>query len=269
MVVTLCVARRKRVVRVGNREVSLGDFYLTDFVTPGSVASSDVANTAWQRVSMLYQRDPQGFVSLLSAIGLYNIYVKEIWNVVNVSVGYRYDDQNLQTPDFWLLPNESWFLKQGDCEDTTFLLLSAIYRVKTSWRGDPVSDQSVEYGVIGFYRDYSGSYYGHAYVIRRSPRISSEWLWVETTFDSEVPQSLWYIWNPNVLIPVYFFTNTDCYRIDRDYRMLGLTQDYVKLHEQYIKMMIDYVEVGKRTSVKWMHKKTRTPSCSTVSIIRL
>jgi len=251
------VCRRKRVVKLASGEVSLGDFYLTDWVTPNSYACDSVASTAWERLGSLYRSDPSTFTSIMNSVGLYNMYVKELWNVVNVQVGYRYDDPVFQTPDFWLLPNETWTLKFGDCEDTTFLLLSSIVRVRSSWN-DPTARESVEYGVIGFYRDFRGDYYGHAFIIRRSGRIAGgRWLWVETTLDSEVPQHMWYLWNPNTLIPVYWFDDVKVYRLDRDYGMLGLTEEYVKSHESYVKAMIDYVEAGKWLSVKWMHKKKR------------
>ncbi|MEM3964870.1 MAG: hypothetical protein QW584_04010 [Thermofilaceae archaeon] len=251
------ICKRKRVVRLSSGEVSLGDFYITDWVVPSSYAADMVAQMAWDRLGNLYRSNPQSFTSLMNSLGLYNMYVKEMWNVVNVQVGYRPDDPVFQTPDFWLLPNETWALKFGDCEDTTFLLLSSIARVRRSWN-DPVVRDSVEYGVIGFYSDVAGNYYGHAYIIRKSSKVAGgRWLWVETTLDSEVPQSLWHLWNPNTLIPVYWFDDANVYRVDRDYRMLELTEDYVRLHEPWIRAMIDYVESGRWLSVKWMHKKRR------------
>jgi len=79
----------------------------------------------------------------------------------------------------------------------------------------------------------------------------------ETTADSEIPQYLWYVWNPDVLIPVYFFTDRETYRIDKDYSKLGLTQDYVSKYKYWIDLMVRYVEVGVWLPVKWMHKTTR------------
>ncbi|MEM4060317.1 MAG: hypothetical protein QXK11_07380 [Pyrobaculum sp.] len=251
------VCRRKRVVRLQSGEVSLGDFYLNDWVTTDSYAADSVVSMAWERLRSFFLSNPTSFASLVYSIGLYNMYVKEVWNVVNVSIGYRHDDPVFQTPDFWLLPNETWALRYGDCEDTTFLLLSSTLNLKRSW-ADTVSRESVEYGVIGFYRDYSGTYYGHAFIIRSSSRIAGgRWLWVETTLDYAVPQQIWYAWNPNILVPVYWFDGSKTYRVDKDYSVLGLTSDYVKTHESYIRAMIEYVETGRWTSVKWLHKKRR------------
>jgi len=252
------VAKRKRVVKLGDRELDFGDFQITDFVTPNSLASANVTALAWVRLANMHFSNPSTFSSLMNTIGLYNMYVKEVWNVVNVEVKYRYDDPVFQTPDFWLLPNETWKQKMGDCEDTTFLLISAIYAVKNGWVNDPVAAEAVEYGCIGFYRDYQGNAYGHAFVIRKSSKLASgRWLWVETTLEDAVPQSIWYLWNPDQLIPVYFFTDREAYRIDKDYAKLGLTQDYVNKYRDLIDAMINYVETGKWLPVKWVHKRTR------------
>jgi len=253
------VAKRKRVVKLTNGELDFGDFYLTDFITPNSLSSTEVVNKAWYKLVDLYKKDASTYLSLLKVIGLYNMYVKELWNVVNVEIKYRYDDPVFQTPDFWLLPNETWKQRFGDCEDTTFLLLSAIYAVKRGWESvDEDAKNSEEYGCLGFYRDVSGGMYGHGFIIRKSPRVArGRYLWVETTLESEIPQHIWYAWNPDVLIPVYFFTDRETYRIDKDYSKLGLTQDYVSKYKNWIDLMIQYVEIGKWLPVKWMHKTTR------------
>ena len=255
------VARRKRIIKLGGSEVDLGDFFLTDFVCPKSYGAECVVWEGWRRLSELYERDPETFVKLVNAIGLYNMYVKEIWNIVNTKIKYREDNPVFQTPDFWLLPSESWKQQQADCEDSTFLLLSAAYNVKRGWEAnDEVAREAVEYGCIGYYIDYQGNAYGHAFIVRRSSRIAGgKFLWVETTLDNEVPQSIWYLADFSKLIPVYFFTNSECFRIDKDYEKLGLTEDYVEEHRDLIDMMIDYVETGKRLSVKWMHKGRRVP----------
>jgi len=108
------VARRKRVVKLGGSEVDLGDFFLTDFVCPKSYGAECVVWEAWRKLSSKYSQDPQYFVKLMNKIGLYNMYVKEIWNVINVKVKYRFDDPVFQVPDFWMLPNETWKQGHGD-----------------------------------------------------------------------------------------------------------------------------------------------------------
>jgi len=255
------VARRKRVVRLGGSEVDLGDFFLTDFVMPKSYGAECVVWEGWDRLSELYKRDPDTFVSLMNQIGHYNMYVKELWNVVNLKIKYRYDDPVFQTPDFWMLPNETWKQLMGDCEDTTFLLLSAIYNVKRGWESaDDIAKEAVEYGCIGYYIDYQGNVYGHGFCIRKTSKIASgRWLWIETTLEDEVPQSIWYLADFSKLIPVYFFTDKECYRIDKDFGLLGLTEDYVEEHRDLIDAMIEYVETGKWLKVKWMHKGRRVP----------
>jgi len=261
------IAKRKRVVKLSDREIDFGDFYLTDFITPNSLASKDVTDRAWQRLMDYYRSNPQDFIRLYQTVGLYNMYVKEVWNVVNVEVKCRYDDLVFQTPDFWLLPNETWKQRMGDCEDTTFLLISAIYTVKRRWEvGNNLAKTSVEYGCIGFYRDVGGNMYGHAFVIRKTPTIN-HWLWVETTLENEVQQAIWYGWNPDQLIPVYFFTDRDVFRIDKNYAMLSLTQDYVNKYKDWINLMIQYVETGKWLPVKWMHKVTRPAKPSIMIMI--
>jgi len=254
------VARRKRIVKLPDREIDLGDFFLTDFVCPKCYGAECVVWEGWDRLSELYRRDPDTFVKLMNAIGLYNMYVKELWNVVNTKIKYRSDDPVFQTPDFWFTANETWKQGHGDCEDVTFLLLSAALKVKYGWRDDPVAREAVEYGCVGYYVDYRGIPYGHAFIVRRSGRIAGgAWLWVESTLEGEVPQAIWYLADFDRLVPVYFFTDREAYRIDKDYQRLGLTKDYVEERRELIDAMIDYVEFGKRLRVKWMHKGRRVP----------
>ncbi|RLG75144.1 MAG: hypothetical protein DRO12_05890 [Thermoprotei archaeon] len=261
------VAKRKRVVKLG-REIDLGDFYLTDFVQPYSYGPEEAVKQAWENLMGYYKADPEGFVRLMNLIGLFNMYVKELWNLVNTEIKYRHDDPVFQTPDFWLLPNETWKQKEGDCEDTTFMLLSAIYRVKRGWEAnDEVARRAVAYGCIGYYVDYSGAPYGHGFIIYSTDRIlNGRELWIETTLESEVSQSIWYLADFNRLVPVYFFTDRECFRIDKDYERLGLTEDYVDKHRDLIDAMIEYVETGRRLKVKWMHKGRRTPQLTGILI---
>ena len=171
------IAKHKRVVKLPHREIDLGDWYLTDFIQPNSYGAESVTWEAWKRLINLYNNDIQQFIKLANIIGLYNMYIKELWNVVNVKIKYRYDDPIFQTSDFWLLPNETWYQKHGDCEDTTFLLLSAIYKVKEGWKDDIIAKEAIEYGCIGYYIDYKGTPYGHAFIIRRTDRIANgKWL---------------------------------------------------------------------------------------------
>jgi len=203
---------------------------------------------------MEFSKDPDTFRKLLGLIELVNVYVKCIWNVVNTMIGYRYDDPIFNTPDYWLLPNEVWKMKYGDCEDTSFILTSAIRSVLINW---DVRSAKV-FATIGFYKDYDGSIYGHAFVLYSHPKVASgRWLWLESTLDSDVPLAVWYVWNPDMLIPVYFFNDSESYRVDKDYSKLGLAQDYVIKYKDLIDSMVGYVEVGRWLKVKWVHKKVR------------
>ena len=256
------IARRKRVIKLPDREIDLGDFYLTDFVQPSSYAAEQVMWEGWDRLTEFHKEDPEAFAELVNRIGLYNMYVKEIWNVVNIKIKYRYDDPVFQTPDFWLTNNEVYKQGRGDCEDTCFLTLSAVLRVKRLWEAfDDVAKGAVTYGCIGYYIDpVTRDAYGHGFVIHSTDRIAGgRWLWVETTFEDAVPQSIWYLADFDVLLPVYFFTDRECYRIDRDYGKLGLSEDYVERYKDLIDAMIQYVETGKWLKVKWMHKSRRVP----------
>jgi len=133
-------------------------------------------------------------------------------------------------------PNETWGMGKGDCEDTTFLLESAI-------RG--FSREAEAYACIGFYVDpFSRKPYGHAWVIYKAS-FYPKWLWLETTWDTAI---------------VYWSSEREAHRVDRDYEMLGLTEEYVDAHRELIDAMIDYVEAGRWLRIKWMHKGRRVPA---------
>ncbi|RLE36890.1 hypothetical protein DRJ17_07700 [Candidatus Woesearchaeota archaeon] len=245
------VAKRKRVVHLNNREIDFGDFYLSDFIIPNSLASHEIFAYAWGRLSKFFAENPDYARKIEKIIGLDNMVVKELWNVVNVKVKYRGDDPVFNVPEFWELPNEAWSLG-ADCEGTSFLLESAILGFKRD---------AEAYACLGFYVDpYSRQVYGHGWVIYRpEPRFYDGWLWLESTLESAVSQSVWYVWNPTYLVPVYFFNSKEAYRIDKDYEILGLDEKYVEAYKDLIKIMIDYVEAGKWIPHKWMHKGRRTP----------
>jgi len=67
------------------------------------------------------------------------------------------------------------------------------------------------------------------------------------------------MWGPEELIPVYWFNSRESYMKLEDHGMLGLSKDYVEKHKAMIEAMIDYVEVSKKLSVKWLLKGCRTP----------
>jgi len=249
------VTRRKRVVKLPNREIDFGEWKLTDFIMPDCFASQAVFAYAWGRLSQFYAENPGYARKIEKMIGLDNMVVKEMWNVVNLQIKYRHDDPVFQTPDFWLLPNETWTQKHGDCEDTTFLLVSVVEGFLKS-----IKSSNKIYACLGFYIDpYTGQVYGHGFPLYKA-EFYNGWLWLESTLETAVSQSVWFSWSPQSLVPVYFFNSRESYRVDRDYSKLGLSREYVDSHRDLINAMIDYVEAGKWLNVKWMHKGRRTPS---------
>jgi len=245
------ITKRKRVIKLKDREIDFGEWKLTDFIMPDSYASQAVFAEAWGRLSQFFSENPDYARKIEKMIGLDNMVVKELWNVVNVKVKYRGDDPVFNVPEFWELPNEALSLG-ADCEGTAFLLESAILGFKRD---------AEAYAVLGFYVDpYSRQVYGHGWVIYRpEPRFYDGFLWLESTLESAVPQNIWYVWDPDYLVPVYWFNHREAYRVDRDFEMLRLTGDYVKKHNHLIRAMIDYVEEGVRLNYKFMHKGLRTP----------
>ena len=247
--------RRKRVVKLPDgREIDFGVWDLRDFIQPRCNASTEIYVGAFSRLVSEFDsvRD------LVNKIGLHNVLVKYAWNIVNVEVKYRYDDPVFNVPDYWLLANETWSQRHGDCEDSSFLLESVIEHIlEIDGSGDP---SARSYAVIGYYYD-GQQYYGHAWVLYRSDKIvpKDRWAWIETTLEEEVPQHIWFLWRPEDLVPVYWFNSRESYRILEDYEVLGLDEEYIETHRGAIDAMIAYVETGKRLKVKWMHKGRRTP----------
>lgn len=255
------VAKGKRVVRLADGNVAdLGDMYLTDFIQPDSLGATRLYGYGWEWFAKDYQSNPDDVRSLVNLIGIDSVVIKEIWNWSNVNIQYRYDSKYFDVADFWQIPSETMTMLRGDCEDTTFLLTSAIIHevenaFESSFKGDVVI-----YGCIGYYIDSNGNYFGHGFPIMRNKRVNPDlWLWLESTLDFKVPLGVWYGVNFNTLLPVYFANHKESYRIDKDYMKLGLSKDYVQQYEDYINDMIEYVESGKKLSVKWMHKGKRVP----------
>jgi hypothetical protein len=49
-----------------------------------------------------------------------------IWHFVATYIKYVHDTGKYKTGDFWLFPSETFALRKGDCEDSTFLLASLL-----------------------------------------------------------------------------------------------------------------------------------------------
>jgi hypothetical protein len=259
------VARNKRVLWIPKepgsqvmQRIDLGDMYLSDFIQPEMYAVDELLSMGLNKAMSLLQKPEM--IKLMNRIGFFNMVVKEVWNVANVTIKYRRDTYTMKRADFWLLPNETWEMGVGDCEDTTFLVASAIDRLSSGWsRVDETAKESKYYAMLGYYLE-GGNYYGHAWVVYHSTKIWKDWLWIETTLESEVSQSIWYPVSWNVLVPVYWFNKKEAYRIDKDYDMLGLKQEFVERHWRYIEAMISYVEEGvieAMAKTSWRHKQKR------------
>ena len=59
------VARRKRVIRLQDREVDLGDFFLTDFVCPNCFAAEQIMWEGWDRLTEFHKEDPKVLAELV------------------------------------------------------------------------------------------------------------------------------------------------------------------------------------------------------------
>ena len=134
------------------------------------------------------------------------------------------------------------------CEDTTFLLTSAVLNLS----------RASCYAVLGFYND-DGILYGHGYPIYYVPYLK-KWAVLESTLDCEVPMLVWIRWNPEKYIPAIIFNKHEVYRMDiKPHReKFGLTDEWYRRYEEPIKAMIEYVEIGKPVPVwEYMHKGRR------------
>jgi len=81
-----------------------------------------------------------------------------IWDFVTQYITYIYDKKAHDLPDFWMVPEELLRIKQGDCEDSTFLLASLLL-------ASGISPFCVR-AVLGIVRDKNGEVLGgHAWPI--------------------------------------------------------------------------------------------------------
>jgi hypothetical protein len=258
------VAKRKRVISVAGKELDLGTYYLRDWLQPNCYAvANQLVGKVMEKWSSLTPEQQQDAVK---TVGFGNALVKIAWNLVNTEVRYRYDEDLFNQADFWMMPAETWTMRFGDCEDTSFLLASSILRLfeivgdfQLSWWYRWFNRDAPNCQVwLGFvYQD--GQYFGHAWACYRNPKyqFSRDWLVLESTYESEVPMNLWIVWTKDIYIPVYCFNQYDSWRIDRDYAKLGLTQEYVEKYRGLIESMVNYVESGVKMREKWVHKKIR------------
>ena len=258
------VAKRKRVITLGDKEIDLGVYKLSDWLQPDSycVAKELVDKVMAKWISLGGEKQQEA----IRNVGEGNALVKLAWNVINVEVRYRYDNDLFNQADFWMQPCEVYTMRFGDCEDTSMLLASVILRLfevvgdfqYSWWYRWLVRDAPNCQVWIGFYRS-GETFYGHAWVSYKNPKypVARNWLTLETTYESEIPMNYWIAWTKDIYIPVYMFNQYDSWRIDRDYDKLGLSEDYVMKYKALIDAMVNYVEAGVKTPQKWVHKTIR------------
>jgi len=243
------LTKNKRVLYVAGNPVNVGDMYLTEFIDPSSYGAQVVFTNAVSKLAKLLREDEKWY-SYVNRYGLANILAVFCWSYVNVNIPYRYDTEVFKRIDFWLTPSETIStFKAGDCEDTSFILASALENVVNMEKPDPKR----YYTCIGYY--YDGTYWGHAFILWRNTYLKGLYVF-ETTMDREVPPWVWYPWSKEHYIPAIVF-NRNYYgtllntEVQKD---LYVDEKYVKQHEEAVKAMIDYVYTGKPLKQSWRHK---------------
>ncbi|HLZ34073.1 MAG TPA: transglutaminase-like domain-containing protein, partial [Nitrospira sp.] len=97
-----------------------------------------------------------------------------VWDYVARNVEYVFDRKSQGKADFWLFPSEVLTLKEGDCEDSSFLLASLLI-------GSGISPFNVRVA-LGELLDKNGnSLGGHCWVMYKNE--AGTWCLLESTFD--------------------------------------------------------------------------------------
>ncbi|MHA1615017.1 MAG: hypothetical protein ACTSYJ_09245 [Candidatus Thorarchaeota archaeon] len=245
------LAHNKRVIYVDGQAYPLADMYLQEWIDPRSFGAMEVFRKAYDKAVQLSKDSPK-WMEWFNKYGFHNFLASFCWSVVNVEVQYRYDTDMFKRADWWSLPSETYNWKKGDCEDTTFLLASALEHVQN------VTDIDDRYfAVLGFYV-HEGQYYGHGYVMWLHDYIG-KWMILETTWDCEVSPFIWYNWTPDKYVPAIMFNRSDFFRMDIESHrsVFDLNNDWYERHKDAIKAMINYIETGKQLLVSFMHKLIR------------
>ena len=251
------IAKNKRVVA----GLNVADMELCEWVDPLSFGGTAVFTKAFNRFVELAKAD-SAWYGYVNKYGLENILAVFAWSIVNVEIPYRYDTETFKRSDFWLLPSETYStFKAGDCEDTSFLLSSALENVVSF---TDVKDPEHYFCVLGYY--YDGKYWGHAYVLWRNAYLesklspaadySTKYYVFETTWDNEVSPFVWYNWQYERYIPAVVFNRSYCSTLlnPSTQMVLGVSPSYVEKHKEAIQNMIDYVTTGTKLKESWRHK---------------
>lgn len=161
---------------------------------------------------------------------------KVLWDFVARNIKYVHDSEQQRREDFWLFPPEIYTLKQGDCEDSSFLLGSLLLV-------SGISPFCVRI-VLGEVRGENGkSIGGHCWPVYKSER--GKWCILDSTLDripsyfpeadslSEKKQFFQYV-------PYYCFNNRHLWLIfpedDRDEKMPQNLNSYLRLRRNKVNM---------------------------------
>jgi len=243
------LAKNKRVISGYN----LADMRLQEWIDWKSHGALQIFIGAMKRLSQCLKRNPERWLKFIRTFGLDNLLASFAWSEVNVKIKYIGDTERFKRVDWWELPTECYNWMQGDCEDSTFLLTSALEIIQRLTGRKP----DWHFAVLGYYRD-GAQYFGHGYCLFYNTYLSS-WNTLETTWDTEVNPLIWLKWNPEQYVPAILFNRSRVYRMDvsSHRRLMALDNAWYERHRDAIHAMIKYVMVGAKLKVPWMHKDKR------------
>ncbi|MHB8883078.1 MAG: transglutaminase-like domain-containing protein [Thermodesulfovibrionales bacterium] len=97
-----------------------------------------------------------------------------IWNYVATSIEYVHDTGEYKEGDFWFFPSETFALRKGDCEDSTFLLASLLI-------ASGISPFCVRVALGEVFDEFNRSLGGHCWPVYKNER--GRWCILESTLD--------------------------------------------------------------------------------------
>ena len=268
------IARNKRIIYLRDgTKLNLSDMELQEWIDNRSYGAIYIESRATE---LLVKAIKKGIWSLrlVNEIGFDHFMAWFIWGLVNKYVPYAGDNETFHRDDWWNLPSETvdWILKPlyekqlvkmkgADCEDTSILLSSGLERLKI-YR--PNDKKNYYFMCIGYY-SYNKTLYGHGFPIWRDRYWSNAfhkpyWLVLESTLDTMVNPQFGIPFNSNqYVIALAYNRDGHVLRMDdkNDRKILGLSDEWYSEYKDAIKDMIEYVTVGKKLEVSWMHKIAR------------
>lgn len=161
-IVNGCAIEKKRFV-IGSRKAITTD--IREFVSP--VDDVIIKNTL-KELALNHQ------LPKTTNPGDFDKRAMVVWDYVARNVKYTFDRKSQSKSDFWLFPSEVLTLKEGDCEDSSFLLASLLI-------GSGISPFNVRVA-LGELRGKNGkSLGGHCWVMYKNE--AGRWCLLESTFD--------------------------------------------------------------------------------------